>query len=566
MSNSVSSLPREGRAGGEVGRVTTGRYHIWTVGCQMNMADSQRVSSILDSLGWEEVPAMDQANLVVLNTCSVREQPEKRAHGQLSLLRHAKRHRADLLVALMGCMVGNPRQLAELKARYPVVDLFFKVEQADILPRFLEERWTRLAGEGCVDFADLGAPRTIGVSGALPVLPMPTAPFASPSPRRERGSGGEEGLPAAPEPIPTSRPGEAEGAMAVEFRPGARELHYPTAEAAHFKTRGPTAWLPVILGCNKVCSYCIVPSRRGRERSRPVEELLAEARELVASGAKELTLLGQTVEAYGLDLPSQPNLGDLMERLSAIDGLHRIRFMTSYPRHMTDKMIRQMAALPKVCEHVNIPVQHGDDAMLAKMRRGYTLAEYRELIGKLRAWWPGVSLSTDVIVGFCGETEDQFQHTLDLLEEMRFDVVHVAAYSPRPGTLSYKWEDDVPLEEKKRRLHAVEQVQERIARELNAPYVGRTEEVLIEAHQVAGGQHQWRGRTRTNKLVFFPAEKPRSAIEATDVPQGPEVARSGGTAVAIGARIRREVRPGELVSVEIERATAWSLQGRLAAR
>src|SRR5260221_2183995 len=204
MNKSVSALPSQGRAVEEVGRVTTGKYHIWTVGCQMNMADSQRVSSILDSLGWEEVPAMDQANLVVLNPCSVREQPEKRAHGQLSLLRHAKRHRADLLVALMGCMVGNPRQLAELKAKYPVVDLFFKVEQADILPRFLAERWTPLAGEGCVDFADLGAPRTIGVSGALPVLPTP-------------------GLPAAPAPLPTSRPGETDGAMAVEFRPGARE-------------------------------------------------------------------------------------------------------------------------------------------------------------------------------------------------------------------------------------------------------------------------------------------------------------------------------------------------------
>ncbi len=553
--SSASSV--DSASGADGGRVAKGKYHIWTVGCQMNMADSQRVSGILDSLGWQEAPAMDQANLVVLNTCSVREQPEKRAHGQLSLLRHAKRARADLLVALMGCMVGNARQLAELKAKYPVVDLFFKVEQADILPRFLEERWTPLAGEGCVDFADLGAPRTIGVSGALPGLPMPTL---------------HQGLPAGPEPIPTNRPGAAGGAMAVEFRPGARELRYPTTEATHFQTRGPTAWLPVILGCNKVCSYCIVPSRRGRERSRPLDELLAEARDLVAGGARELTLLGQTVEAYGLDLHDRPDLGDLMERLSAIDGLERIRFMTSYPRHMTDKMIHQMAALPKVCEHVNIPVQHGDDAMLAKMRRGYTLAEYRALIGKLRAWWPGVSLSTDVIVGFCGETEEQFQRTLDLLEELRFDVVHVAAYSPRPGTLSYKWEDDVPLEEKKRRLHAVEAAQERIARELNAAYVGRGEEVLIEGRQVAGGQHQWRGRTRTNKLVFFPAEQPGRAMTASRE----RSARPSGAAVATEARmeaermqvarVRTEAHPGDLVQVRIERATAWSLQGLIAAR
>jgi len=519
-------------------RVAKGRYHIWTVGCQMNMADSQRVSGILDGLGWEEAPTMDGANLVVLNTCSVREQPEKRAAGQLSLLRHAKRHRADLLVAMMGCMVGNARQVEEMKAKFPAVDLFFKVEQADILPRFLEERWTPLAGEGCVDFAELGAPRTIGLTGALPVLPMP----ASPLPPPRRGEGDDVGLPAAPEPIPVAHP--ADGPMAVNFRPGERVLHYPTAEQVGMAPRGPTAWLPVILGCNKVCSYCIVPSRRGRERSRPLDELLIEARELVEGGARELTLLGQTVEAYGLDLPDQrADLGDLMERLSAIGGLERIRFMTSYPRHMTDKMIRQMAALPKVCEHINIPVQHGDDEMLAKMRRGYTLAEYRALIDRLRAWWPGVSLSTDVIVGFCGETEGQFQHTLDLLEEIRFDIVHVAAYSPRPGTLSFKWEDDVPLEEKKRRLHAVEQVQERIARELNAPYVGRVEEALVEARQVASGQHQWRGRTRTNKLVFFPVEKPAAA-----------------------SRARPDVRPGDLVPVEIERATAWSLQGRRAAR
>ncbi len=434
-----------------------GKYHIWTVGCQMNMADTQRVSGILENLGWEESATMDGANLVVLNTCSVREQPEKRAHGQLSLLKHAKRNRADLLVAMMGCMVGNSRQVEEMKQRYPVVDLFFKVEQADILPHFLEERWTPLAGEGCVDVADMGAPRTIGPSGPLPMLQI------------------DQMLPEAPVEIPVASPlsdGHATGAMASNFRPGSRELHYPTAGEVGVKTLTPTAWLPVILGCNKVCSYCIVPSRRGRERSRPVAELLDEARALTAGGARELTLLGQTVEAYGLDLPGQGDLGDLMERLSAIESLQRIRFMTSYPPHMTDKMIHQMAALPKVCDHINIPVQHGDDGMLRRMRRGYTLEEYRTLIGKLRAWWPGVSLSTDIIVGFCGETEEEFQHTLDLLAEIRFDVVHVAMYSPRPGTLSFKWEDDVPLEVKRQRLHVIEEMQERIAQEANVSLCG----------------------------------------------------------------------------------------------
>ena len=209
---------------------------------------------------------------------------------------------------------------------------------------------------------------------------------------------------------------------------------------------------------------------------------------------------------------------------------------------MTDKMIRQMAALPKVCEHVNIPVQHGDDAMLQRMRRGYTLAEYRALIERLRAWWPGVSLSTDVIVGFCGETEEEFQQTLALLEEIRFDVVHVAAYSPRPGTLAYKWQDDVPLEVKKERLHRVEQAQERIARAINETCLGRDEEVLIEAHQVTNGEHQWRGRNRANKLVFCPAERP---------PNDGDGARVGS---------------GDLALVRIEKTTPWSLQGRLITR
>jgi tRNA-2-methylthio-N6-dimethylallyladenosine synthase len=537
--------------------VAKGKYHIWTVGCQMNQADSQRVSGILDRLGWEETEQMDAANLVVLNTCSVREQPERKAHGQLSLLGHAKKRREDLLVAMMGCMIGNSRQLEDLKHRYPVVDLFFKVEQADILPHFLEERWTPIAGDGCVDFADLGAPRAIGVSDRLPVLPLPPEPI----PTIDTLDGDL--------PLPAGRGGQGvrpSGPMAVNFRPGARELHYPTSAQVGLTPRQPAAWLPVILGCNKVCSYCIVPSRRGRERSRPLDELLLEARELVEDGARELTLLGQTVEAYGLDLADQQaDLADLMEHLSALDGLARIRFMTSYPRHMTDKMIKQMASLPKVCEHVNIPVQHGDDGVLQRMRRGYTLAEYRTLIHKLRAWWPGVSLSTDVIVGFCSETDAEFQRTLDLLEEIRFDVVHVAAYSPRPGTLSFKWEDDVPLEVKRERLHAVEQVQERIAREINAGYLSRDEEVLVESHQVAGGEHQWRGRNRTNKLVFFPATRPDVSPSAEGAAERDPGSRPAGER-PWGKRPSANTRPGDLVLVHIEKTTPWSLQGRFIPR
>ncbi len=487
--------------------IPRGKYHIWTVGCQMNQADSQRIQTLLDELGWEET-SMDQANLVVLNTCSVRQAPEEKAHNQLALLKHAKTKRSDLLVTLMGCMIGNQKTIDTLSKRYPHIDLFMKVEQADILPRFLEERWTPISGAGCLDLEYM--PDDEPISTDDPILPT----FATSTVT----TGKRSVLP-----------------MAITPKPGERIAHYPTKieplEAS------PTAWLPVVLGCNKVCTYCIVPYRRGRERSRPVAELVVEARSLVAKGARELTLLGQTIEAYGLDLPDKSDLADLMTYLSEIEGLERIRFMTSYPQHMTDSMIERMAHLPKVCEHLNIPVQAGDDDVLKRMKRGYTLAEYCERIERVRELWPAITLSTDVIVGFCGETEQEFQHTLDLLERIRFDVVHVAAYSVRPGTVAARWEDDIPLAEKKRRLHAVEELQTKIALELNQPYIGKVEEVLVEETNTTHGRQQWKGRNRANKLVFFPQ---------------PEEGESHGTGL---------IQPGAMVKVRIERATAWSLQG-----
>jgi tRNA-2-methylthio-N6-dimethylallyladenosine synthase len=316
--------------------IARGKYHIWTVGCQMNQADSQRIQTILDELGWEET-SMDQANLVILNTCSVRKAPEEKAHNQLAQLKHAKAKRSDLLVAMMGCMIGNQKTIDDLSKRYPHIDLFMKVEHADILPRFLEERWTPISGAGCLDIEYMPPDEVIPVEPIELILPT----FATST----SAIGKRTVLP-----------------MAITPKPGERTAHYPTKIEPI--QASPTAWLPIILGCNKVCTYCIVPYRRGRERSRPIDELVTEASSLVAKGAKELTLLGQTVEAYGLDLPDKPDLAVLMGHLSEIDGLERIRFMTSYPRHMTDSMIERMAALPKVCEHVNIPVQAGDDALL----------------------------------------------------------------------------------------------------------------------------------------------------------------------------------------------------------
>ncbi|HCJ34987.1 MAG TPA: tRNA (N6-isopentenyl adenosine(37)-C2)-methylthiotransferase MiaB [Ktedonobacter sp.] len=497
---------RRGKAMTTTTTITQGKYHIWTVGCQMNQADSQRIQSILDELGWEET-SMDQANLVILNTCSVRKAPEEKAHNQLAQLKHAKSKRSDLLVAMMGCMIGNQKTIDELGKRYPHIDLFMKVEQADILPRFLEERWTPISGAGCLDIEYMPNDDDTDTLDSASEMVLPT--FATST----NTIGKRTVLP-----------------MAITPKPGERTAHYPTKiEPAQ---ASPTAWLPVILGCNKVCTYCIVPYRRGRERSRPIAELLVEARSLVSKGAKELTLLGQTVEAYGLDLPDKPDLSHLMSDLSEIAGLERIRFMTSYPRHMTDSMIERMAHLPKVCEHLNIPVQAGDDALLKRMKRGYTLDEYREKIQRVRELWPGITLSTDVIVGFCGETEEEFQHTLDLLKEIRFDVVHVAAYSVRPGTVAARWDDDIPLAEKKRRLHAVEEVQSAIALEINQQYIGKIEEVLVEEANTTHGRQQWKGRNRANKLVFFPHPAEDNVIQA-----------------------------GDLVKVTIERTTPWSLQG-----
>jgi len=290
-----------------------------------------------------------------------------------------------------------------------------------------------------------------------------------------------------------------------------------------------TAFVPIIQGCDNFCSYCSVPYRRGREKSRPVDEVLCEARGLVARGVREITLLGQNVDSYGHDLPGRPDLADLLTELHSLEGLWRIRFLTSHPKDMSDKLINTVARLSKVCEYINLPVQAGDDDILRAMRRGYTVRHYRELVGRIRAQIPGVSLSTDVIVGFPGETPEQFLHTRALLEELRFDAVHVAAYSPRPGTIASRtMKDDVPPGEKKARLQAIEALQESIATAINSTLLSQKVEVLVEGQN----KGKWYGRTRTNKLVFFRD----SALHL-----------------------------GQLVEVMVEKTSPWSLQGRLIA-
>jgi len=288
-----------------------------------------------------------------------------------------------------------------------------------------------------------------------------------------------------------------------------------------------STFVPIIQGCNNFCSYCIVPYRRGREMSRPVAEIVREVEELVHRGVKEVTLLGQNVDSYGHDLPDKPDLAHLLYELNAINRLVRIRFLTNHPKDMSARLINAVAQLDKVCENITLPVQSGDNEILKAMKRDYTVEHYRQLISEIRNKIPGVALSTDVIVGFPSESEPQFQHTADLLSKLRFDTVHVAAYSPRPGTFAAeKLADDVPFAEKCERLRKIEQMQERTATEINAGLLDETVEVLVEGRK----KEKWQGRTRTDKLVFFSGSNDYS---------------------------------GRLAKIRIEKTSPWSLQGKI---
>jgi tRNA-2-methylthio-N6-dimethylallyladenosine synthase len=410
-------------------------YHIWTIGCQMNKAESERLASRFEELGYASAQSIGEADLIVLNSCVVRQGAEDRVVNKLHDLRRLKKARPDITLALTGCMVNS--DITGLRKRFPQIDLFFK---AGDTPPWLEK------------------------------------PVALSLPRRP----------------------------------------------------SPSVYVTISQGCDNFCSYCIVPYRRGREKSRPLEEIACEVRELVRRGAREAVLLGQNVDSYGRDLPGKPDLADLLTGLNAINGLWQLRFLTSHPRDMSRKLIEAIAGLDKVCEQVSLPVQAGSDAILRAMRRGYTIGQYRRLVALLRERVPGVAVSTDVIVGFPGESEAQFRQTLDLLSELKFDTVHVAAYSPRPGTAAAaELEDDVPLAVKKARLAAVERLQKGVQASLNARLLGTMVAVLVEGRN----RGKWYGRTRTDKLVFFTGDRDYS---------------------------------GQLVDIRIDRTSPWSLQGNIA--
>jgi tRNA-2-methylthio-N6-dimethylallyladenosine synthase len=291
-----------------------------------------------------------------------------------------------------------------------------------------------------------------------------------------------------------------------------------------------STYLTVMQGCNKFCTYCIVPYRRGRERSRPVHEVVEDVTKFVERGVREVTLLGQNIDSFGRDLPNKSHLAELLEAVDGVPGIERVRFMTSHPRDMDQRLIDAVAALPRVCEHIHVAIQSGDDTVLRRMRRGYTGSACIELVQRIKASVPGVALSTDVIVGFPGESEQQFEQTLDVVAACEFDKVHTACYSPRQGTVSATWEDDVTQEVKEERLHRLEIVQEQIATSRNEKLLHQIVEVLVEDTQSARRDvQQWRGRTRTGKLVYLPR--------------------------------REEDLRGRLVRTLIEKTSPWALQG-----
>jgi tRNA-2-methylthio-N6-dimethylallyladenosine synthase len=463
------------------------KYHVATFGCQMNEADSQRLASALEKLGLRATDAREEADVLVLNTCVVRQGAEDKALSYLHMIKPLKQRRPDVVVGVMGCLVGV-RGNTPLKRTFPWVDVFMAPSEPGPLVDFLLQR------EG-------------------------------------------------------KRLTETETRQRHALQDGdASFLRLPQHEIG----KRVTANVPVVYGCSHACTFCIIPFRRGPERSRPIGEIVGEVRSLVAQGVKEVTLLGQIVDRYGYDLlgedyaikrynpgaasgvPSQnipihTPLVDLLRAVSAIEGLLRVRFLTSHPNWMTDELLDAVRELPKVMPHIEVPVQAGDDEVLARMRRGYTSDDYRRLIARIRAKLPLASIATDVIVGFCGESEAQFMRTYDLLEELKLDVVHLAKYSPRPQTLAEReMADDVPEAEKERRFRLLEAQHERISNQINQRYLGQTVEVLVE------DQHKgkWRGRTPQNKLVFFEDD-------------------------------RRDWR-GQLVPVTISWAGAWSMQGSVA--
>lgn len=384
----------------------------------MNEADSRRLAEGLEQLGLSPTTQARAADVLVMNTCVVRQQAEDKVYKRLAFVEALKRRNPGRIVALMGCLVGRSDD-NHWRERFPFVDVILQPSEPEPLIRFMERRLTASA-------------------------------------------------------------------------------EFPEKTAAD---RPVTAFVPAVLGCSHACAFCIVPYKRGPEHSRPMRDILDEIRYRVDQGAREVTLLGQIVDRYGLDLPEPTDLASLLRAAGDVPGLHRVRFLTSHPKWMTDDILDAVRDHRVLCPQLEVPVQSGNDEVLARMRRGYTADDYRRLVDRIRVRLPHAALHTDIIVGFPGESEDQFMDTYRLLDEIEPDMVRLATYSPRPGTYAERhMPDDIPGEEKQRRWHMLNERFKAQLEQRHKAWMGREVEVLVES---TGQARQWSGRTPEGKPVFF---------------------------------------------------------------
>ncbi|MBL01774.1 MAG: tRNA (N6-isopentenyl adenosine(37)-C2)-methylthiotransferase MiaB [Chloroflexi bacterium] len=393
-------------------------FNISTVGCQMNVSDSEKLSNSLVKMGFESQESYLDASIIVVNTCVVRQSAEDTTTGFLGKLRKIKSKSPEKIIIVMGCMVGPDS--TSLKKRFSHVDLWARPQEFHPILDLLSVRFNKDM-EGCL-------------SDLAPISPK------------------------------------------------------------------ISAFVPIVHGCNKFCTFCIIPFRRGKETSRDLDEIYNEIDLMVDRGLKEVTLLGQNVDSYGHDLRDRLDLADLVEKIHEIKGLERIRFLTSHPNDMSRRIITLVADLPKVCENINLPIQAGDNTVLVDMRRGYTVNQYLRKIDFIKNKIPGISLTTDLIVGFPNETNDQFENSLSLLKEVQFDKVHVAAYSNRNGTYaSRKLPDNIDRKIKKERLNLVDDLQKNIQKSLNSRMLSKKYQILVEGRK----REMMHGRTRTDKIVYL---------------------------------------------------------------
>ena len=420
------------------------KYMIQTFGCQMNEHDSENLAGMLDAMGYEATLMTNDCDLIIYNTCAVRENAELKVYGNLGHLKLAKRKNPDLKIAVCGCMMQQPHVVKEIKSRYKHVDLVFGTHNLYKFPELLTN--TMDSDKLLVDVWD--------VDGEV-----------------------VEGL----------------------------------RSSRKFELK---AFVNIIYGCNNFCTYCIVPYTRGRERSRTPEDIINEIKDLAAKGTKEITLLGQNVDSYGKTLEEDITFAELLRMVNEIEGIERIRFMTSHPKDISDEVIYAMRDCDKVCEFLHLPVQCGSSRLLKKMNRHYTKEDYLRIIEKAKAEIPDIAFSTDLMIGFPGETEEDLLDTIDVVEKVKYDNAFTFIYSKREGTPAAKMEDQIPEDVKHERFNRVLSKVNEILVDLNASYVGKTVEVLIEGKSKTD-ESKFTGRTRQNKLVNFTVKNPEANLLGT---------------------------------------------------